>query len=120
MSLVARHLEENGIPTVIVGAAKDIVEHCGVPRFVFTDFPLGSPCGEPFDTDMQHRIVGAALDLLETASTPRSTVMMPLLWTKGEAWKDTVFTQDQPFLSETQVKNWEARKQRYRDQKTKG
>jgi len=117
VSLVARHLEENGIPTVIIGAARDIVEHCGVPRFVFTDFPLGSPCGEPFDTDMQHRIVGTALDLLETAEAPRATVTMPLVWTKGEAWKDTVFTVDQPFLSSEQVKNWEARKQRYRDQK---
>ena len=117
MSLVARHLEENGIPTVIIGAARDIVEHCGVPRFVFVDFPLGSPCGEPFDTEMQRRIVSASLDLLETADGPRTTVEMPLVWTKGEAWKDSVFTADQPFLSEEQLKNWEVRKQRYRDQK---
>lgn len=117
MSLVARHLEENGIPTVIIGAARDIVEHCGVSRFVFVDFPLGSPCGEPFDSDMQSRIVGAALDLLEGAEAPRSTVSMPLVWSKGETWKDTVFTVEQPFLSQEQVKNWEARKQRYRDQK---
>ena len=108
MSLVARHLEENGIPTVIIGAARDIVEHCGVPRFVFTDFPLGSPCGEPFDVAMQQRIVAAALDLLETGDAPRTTVQMPLVWTKGEAWKDTVFTVEQPFLSGAQIKNWEA------------
>ena len=63
MSLVARHLEENGIPTVIIGGARDITEHCGVPRFVFTDCPLGSPCGEPFNADMQRNIVGMALDL---------------------------------------------------------
>jgi hypothetical protein len=117
VSLVARHLEENGIPTVIIGAARDIVEHCGVPRFIFTDFPLGSPCGEPFDVAMQQRIVGVALDLLEKAKTPRTTLQMPLVWTKGEAWKETVFTVEQPFLSGEQVKNWETRKQRYRDQK---
>src|SRR6266516_391553 len=29
VSLVARHLEANGIPTVVMGCAKDIVEHCG-------------------------------------------------------------------------------------------
>jgi hypothetical protein len=29
VSLVARHLETNGIPTVIVGSALDVVEHCG-------------------------------------------------------------------------------------------
>ncbi len=45
VSLVARHLEENGVPTVIMGTARDIVEHCGVARLVFSDFPLGSPCG---------------------------------------------------------------------------
>jgi len=39
VSLVARYLEANGLPTVIVGSALDIVEHCGVPRFLFTDFP---------------------------------------------------------------------------------
>ena len=119
MSLVARHLEENGIPTVIIGAARDIVEHCGVSRFVFVDFPLGSPCGEPFDNDIQSRIIGAALKLLEEAKTPRSTFTMPVVWSKGEDWKGAVFTAEQPFLSQEQVKNWEARKQRYRDQKAK-
>ena len=119
VSLVARHLEENGIPTVIIGAARDIVEHCGVSRVVFVDFPLGSPCGEPFDSDMQSRIIGSALDLLEGATTPRSTLTMPLVWSKGEDWKGAVFTAEQPFLSQEQVENWEARKQRYRDQKAK-
>ncbi len=48
MSLAARHLEENGIPIVLFGCARDIVEHCGVPRFVFSDFPLGNPTGKLF------------------------------------------------------------------------
>jgi hypothetical protein len=39
VSLVARYLERNGIPTVVMGAAKDIVEWTGVPRFLFSDFP---------------------------------------------------------------------------------
>jgi hypothetical protein len=45
ISLVARHLEANGIPTVVLAAARDIVEHVGLPRIVHTDFPLGNPCG---------------------------------------------------------------------------
>ena len=117
VSLVARHLEANGIPTVIIGAARDIVEHCGVPRFVFVDFPLGSPCGAPFDVAMQTRIVIAGLDLLERATGPNTTVVMPLAWPQGEAWKEKIFTADQPFLSGDAVKRWEERKQRYRDQK---
>ena len=49
VSLIARYLEENGIPTVVMGCAKDIVEHCGVPRFLFSDFPLGNAAGKPKD-----------------------------------------------------------------------
>ena len=38
-ALVARHLEANGIPTVVMGCAKDIVEHAAVPRFLFSRLP---------------------------------------------------------------------------------
>lgn len=41
ISLVARYLEESSIPTVVIATARDIVEHCGVARLVFVDFPLG-------------------------------------------------------------------------------
>ncbi len=119
MSLVARHLEENGYPTVIIGAARDIVEHCGVPRFVFTDFPLGSPCGQPFDAAMQRQIVGMALDLLETATAPRTTVEVPVKWPAGDAWKTKVFTPEQPFLPEGAHERWIAKKEAYRRQKAK-
>ncbi len=87
MSLTARHLEENGIPTVVMGSARDIVEECGVARFVFTDFPLGNPCGKPWDTGMQRSIVGIALDLLEKAWMPRTTVQTPFRWGK-EDWRE--------------------------------
>jgi len=89
VSLVARQLEENGLPTVVVGSARDIVEECGVARFVFSDFPLGNPCGVPYDREMQHAIVGIALDLLESATLPRTTIQTPFVWSPGdEAWKD--------------------------------
>jgi D-proline reductase (dithiol) PrdB len=89
VSLVARHLEEHGIPTVIIGSAKDIVEHCGVPRFVFTDFPLGNPCGHPWDREMQVAIVALALSVLEEASEPRTTVRAPFDWkAEDPEWRD--------------------------------
>ena len=87
MSLVARHLEAHGIPTVVIGSARDIVEQCGVPRFVFTDFPLGNPCGRPYDADMQRDIVGTALDVLETARFPRTTVQTPFRWDTAGEWR---------------------------------
>lgn len=76
------------MPTVIIGSALDIVEHCGVPRFVFTDFPLGNPCGRPWDRDMQRTIVAAGLDLLADATTPRATRRMPFRWSEDETWRE--------------------------------
>jgi len=88
VSLVARTLEENGIPTVVIGSARDIVEECGVPRFLFSDFPLGNPCGKPGDSMMQRAIVGHAFDLLETACLPRTTVQTPFVWAEDASWKE--------------------------------
>jgi hypothetical protein len=88
ISLVARHLETNGIPTVIVGSASDVVEHCGVPRFYFTDFPLGNPCGHPWQPEMQREIIRQALSLFETAKTPRTTVKTLFSWKEdGVVWR---------------------------------
>src|SRR6185295_13671975 len=51
VSLAARALEASGIATVVMGCAKDIVEHAGVPRFLFSDFPLGNAAGRPWDAE---------------------------------------------------------------------
>ena len=88
VSLVARHLEAHGIPTVIVGSALDIVEHCGVPRFLFTDFPLGNPCGHPWRPDMQRDIATAALQLLASATSPRTTQVSPFQWKDDPGWRE--------------------------------
>jgi hypothetical protein len=87
VSLVARHLEADGIPTVIMGCAKDIVEHCGVPRFLFSDFPLGNSAGRPFDVESQARTLELALEVLERAPAARTTVQSPLRWSADAAWK---------------------------------
>ena len=87
MSLVARHLEAEGLPTVIMGCAKDIVEHCGVPRFLFSDFPLGNSAGKPFDADSQAATLELALRMLESAPAPRTTVQSPQRWSDDASWK---------------------------------
>ena len=87
VSLVARHLEEQGIPTVIMGCAKDIVEHCGVPRFLFSDFPLGNSAGRPFDAESQAQTLELALRVLESAPAARTTVQSPQRWNGVAAWK---------------------------------
>ena len=87
MSLHARHLEANGIATVIMGCAKDIVEHCGVPRFLFSDFPLGNSAGKPFDAASQASTLELALRLLEYAPAARTTLQSPQRWSDDPAWK---------------------------------
>lgn len=81
-------LEENNICTVILGSAKDIVEFCGVPRYLFTDFPLGNPCGKPYDPITQKEIVDRAIDLLQSAATSRTTAQTPFVWDNTSEWKD--------------------------------
>ena len=88
MSLIARHLEAHGIPSVIMGSAKDIVDYCGVPRFVFSDFPLGNSAGKPNDPASQADTLALALQLLESAPGPRTTVQSPQRWSDEVAWKD--------------------------------
>ncbi len=120
MSLVARHLEANGIPTVVNGTARDIVEHCGVARMVFTDFPLGNPCGKPNDVEMQRHIVGMCLDLLESATEPGTTVQSPYTWSEDESWKEKILTKEQPFLEGEAYDKWMESKEKYREAKKAG
>jgi hypothetical protein len=87
ISLIARHLEANGISTVVMGCAKDIVEHAAVPRFLFSDFPLGNSAGKPHDPDSQAFTLELALRLLESAPAPQTTVQSPLRWSTDATWK---------------------------------
>jgi hypothetical protein len=120
VSLVARHLEANGIPTVMIANGRDIVEHCGVARLVFVDFPLGNPCGEPGAVDQQREIFEMALNLLETATEPRTTVEAPFQWSKGEKWKDLIFSDEQRFLDDEATQHWLEAKARYKERKAEG
>jgi hypothetical protein len=120
VSLAARYLEEHGIPTVLFGCARDIVEHCGVPRFVFSDFPLGNPTGKPYDIDMQREVLSLGLDLLVNATTPGTTVVTPYEWSADHSWKDKVFSSEQPFLDPEATRKWLERKDAYRTLKATG
>jgi D-proline reductase (dithiol) PrdB len=87
LSLVARQLEAAGIATVLLGCAKDIVEHAGVPRLLFSDFPLGNAAGKPHDVDSQEATLELALRVLEAAPAPRTTVQSPQRWSASAEWK---------------------------------
>ena len=86
-SLAARALETAGIATVVMGCAKDIVEYVGVPRLLFSDFPLGNPAGRPKDLASQRATLQLALELLASASAARTSVQSPLRWSSDPDWK---------------------------------
>jgi hypothetical protein len=93
VSLVARHLESAGIPTVVIGSAHDIVHEAGVPRFVFVDVPLGNPCGPPGEPRTQRSILELALRLAESAIVPRTVVQAPVSW-PSQDWRDAYMRVD--------------------------
>ena len=87
VSLTARLLEASGIATIVMGCAKDIVEYVGVPRFVFSDFPLGNAGGRPHDSASQAFTLELALQVLQAAPAPRTTVQSSLRWSADHDWK---------------------------------
>jgi len=87
VGLVARLLEQNDIACVVMGCAKDIVEYVGVPRLLFSDFPLGNSAGRPNDAASQAFTLELALRTLESAPGPRTTVQSPLRWSDNPDWK---------------------------------
>ena len=119
MSLVARHLEANGIPTIIIGSALDIVEHCGVPRFLYADFPLGNPCGVPYDQSMQLSIISQAIALLRTATTANTTERLPYIWSEDNSWRDDYSKVDDSNREEL-LQRGEARRRLQAEEKAAG
>jgi hypothetical protein len=87
VSLAARAVEAAGIATVVMGCAKDIVEHAAAPRFLFSDFPLGHAAGKPHDAASQAATLDLALRLLEAAPGPRTSLHSPQRWAADGGWK---------------------------------
>lgn len=73
---------------MVIGSALDVVEHCGVPRYLHSDFPLGNPCGKPYDVAMQGQIIRQALTLLESAEGANTVARTPFTWAEDRSWRD--------------------------------
>lgn len=102
VSLAARTLEAAGITTVVIGCAKDIVEHVGVPRFLFNNLPLGNSAGLPNDKDSQALTIDMALDLACNATFARTTIQTPLSWPDHPKWQEDYSNPDKLTAQEIQ------------------
>ncbi len=87
MSLIARHLETAGTPTVCLTSARDITAAGNPPRAVFVDYPLGHTSGRPFDPEDQYDITRAALAGLETIDEPGDILDLGRRWSDDDGWK---------------------------------
>ena len=119
VSLVARHLESNGIPALIIGSALDIVESSNVPRYLHVDFPLGNPCGKPNDKPMQAAILQQALAWLGDASPHTWLARAPQRWSDDQRWRANYSKVDDSNREALRLRGEERRQQQKAD-KAKG
>ncbi len=65
VGLVAAELERRGIATVALQLLRSVAQRVRPPRALFVPFPHGYPLDQPGDAARQHRVLEAALRLLE-------------------------------------------------------
>ena len=70
-----------------MGCARDIVEHVGVPRFFYSEFPLGHSAGKPHDENSQRQTLAGALRLFATTTHPRTTMKSDQIWSQDDSWE---------------------------------
>jgi D-proline reductase (dithiol) PrdB len=80
VGLVARVVEEAGIPTVVVSTGRDLSVQVRAPRTVFVNFPMGNPFGRPFDTTQQRVILLDVLHTIERVQEGGALIDLPYEW----------------------------------------
>ena len=70
MSGLAHFLEDEGITTTGISLIREHTAGYRPPRFLWVPFPLGRPFGAPGDSAFQHKVLMAALALLERKDGP--------------------------------------------------
>ena len=77
-----------------MGCGRDIVEHAGVPRFLYSEFPLGNSAGKPHDVDSQRETLRLALALFDEVTEPRTTVQSQQRWADDDLWQNDFMNVD--------------------------
>jgi hypothetical protein len=68
--VLARVFEARGLVTVAIALLALPVMRVKPPRALIVPFPYGYALGRPNDAAMQHRVLGAALELVDRSDTP--------------------------------------------------
>jgi hypothetical protein len=94
VSLIARHLEASGLPTLCIASALDIIESGRPPRTLFVDFPLGHTTGRAFDAPNQGDIIDAAVRAFEAIDRAGQIITFPQQWSADQAWRSEAMDAD--------------------------
>jgi hypothetical protein len=78
--VLARWIESNGIPTVVVTMMPDVATALGAPRVVGVEFPFGHAFGMPGAAAMQRHVLLTALTVLSGAAAFGTRVDVDLEW----------------------------------------
>ena len=70
MSALSHFLESEGLSTTGVSLVREHTEAMAPPRALWVPFPLGRPLGAAGDAAFQHRVIAAALALLDHPEGP--------------------------------------------------
>jgi hypothetical protein len=68
--VLARVFEVAGLTTLTIAMVREHAEKVKAPRVLFVPFPFGYALGKPNDAPLQHRVIGAAIDLLQREQGP--------------------------------------------------
>jgi hypothetical protein len=80
VGLVARKIEERGIPTVTLNMLWPFQAAIGMPRVAAIEHPFGRPYGDVGAAQVQTAVLRAALAVFESATEPGTVVHLPFVW----------------------------------------
>ena len=92
MPVLARTIEEAGIPTVTITMMPDLATKSRLSRIIGVEFPFSQAFGMIDDLDMQRKVAEAAVRLLEQAKEPETRQDLDIEWpvdtkTAYKAWQ---------------------------------
>lgn len=85
MPVLARRIEDAGLPTVVVTMMPALASAVLAPRVVGVEFPFGHPFGRPGDRATQRLVLDTALTVLSGAAGPGTRVDVDVEWPQARA-----------------------------------
>jgi hypothetical protein len=99
--VLARRIEEAGIPTVVVTMMPRTASQLLTPRIVGVEFPFGHTFGRPGDRRTQRTVLEAALTVLAGSDRPGTRVDVDIEWPepRGVAYKSWQPAEPSPIVA---------------------